>query len=234
MEVCITVVTNKTALSTAEQADMVRKTAVPAIPMPNAREPETRRQNIIDLFNQSKVGCDPILANFGIDIVPSRMTQVNARVIAPPQIEYGQKNVISIRDGKWDNLNKKFYETPQLSPNTFKWAFINSGSKTSDQDANKIIDALKYGSNLHNLSMGEPSYVDYIEIMRNKTAFEKLFSNSSYDLIVFILPGVNSSEAYSEKIFFLLKSILKDFKIGPWADWAKISYHSLTLQSVSD
>ena len=204
MEVWKTVVTNKTALSTAEQAGMVRKTAVPAILMPNAREPETRRQNITDLFNQSKVGCDPILANFGIDIVPSRMTQVNAHVIAPPQIEYGQKNVISIRDGKWDNAKKTFYETPQLSPNTFKWAFINSGFKTSDQDAKKIIDALMYGSNLHNLRMGDPWFKDKMDIIRNRPAFEKLFSNSSYDLIVFILPGANSSDAYSENCVFSL------------------------------
>ena len=202
MEVCKTVVTNKTALSTAEQADMVKKTAVPAILILTARENETRRQNIIDLFDQSKVGCDPILANFGIDIVPARMTQVNAHVIAPPQIEYGQKNVIPIKDGKWDNAKKTFYETPQLSPNTFKWAFINSGFKTSDQDANTIIDAIMYGSNLHNLRMGEPCYVDCMDFMRNRTDFEKLFSNSSFDLIVFILPGANSSEAYSENFFF--------------------------------
>jgi hypothetical protein len=31
--------------------------------------------------------------------------------------------VIPISNGKWDNVNKKFYETPQLSPNTFKWAW---------------------------------------------------------------------------------------------------------------
>jgi hypothetical protein len=202
MEVWKTVVTNKNALSTKEQGIMVRKTAVPAILMPNAKENETRKQNIIDLFKHSKVGCDKILANFGIDNVPARMAQVNAHVIEPPQIEYGKKNVIPIKDGKWDNVEKTFYETPQLSPNTFKWAFINSGFKTSDQDAKKIIDALKVGSNLHNLIMGQPCYVGKMDIMRNKPAFEKLFSNSTYDLIVIILSGANSSEAYSEKIFF--------------------------------
>ena len=166
MEVCKTVTTNKTALNTKEQADMVRKTAVPAILMPNARVPETRRQNIIDLFNQSKVGCDPILANFGIDIVPSRMTQVNAHVIAPPQIEYGNKNVISIKDGKWDNVNKKFYEiSPQMSSNNFKWAIINSGFNLSDGDVDNIIYALIDVSNLHNLNMGNPSCVDNIDII---------------------------------------------------------------------
>ena len=203
MEVCKTVTTNKTALNTKEQADMVRKTAVPAILMPNARVPETRRQNIIDLFNQSKVGCDPILANFGIDIVPSRMTQVNAHVIAPPQIEYGNKNVISIKDGKWDNVNKKFYEiSPQMSSNNFKWAIINSGFNLGHEDVDNIIYALIDVSNLHNLNMGNPSYVDSIDIMQNRPAFEKLFSNSRYDLIVFFLPGANSSEAYSENLFF--------------------------------
>jgi hypothetical protein len=194
MEVCKTVVTNKTALSTAEQGLMVRKTA---------KGPETRRQNILDLFDQSKVGCDPILANFGIDIVPSRMTQVNAHVIEPPQIEYGNKNVISIKDGKWDNMKKKFYQiSPQMSSNNFKWAIINSGFDLSDQDVDKIIYALIDVSKQHDLKMGDPCYVDNMDIMQDRTDFEKLFSNSSFDLIVFILPGANSSEAYSENCFF--------------------------------
>ena len=52
MELCKTVTTNKTALSSKEQADMVRATARPA---------QERQNNIIQLFNQCKVGTDPIL-----------------------------------------------------------------------------------------------------------------------------------------------------------------------------
>ena len=52
MELCKTVTTNKTPLSPNEQENMVRATALPA---------EERKKNIIELFNQSNVGTDPIL-----------------------------------------------------------------------------------------------------------------------------------------------------------------------------
>ena len=52
MELCKTLTTNKTSLSSREQADMVKASAVPC---------QQRQENIKKLFEQSNVGSDPIL-----------------------------------------------------------------------------------------------------------------------------------------------------------------------------
>ena len=209
MELWTTISTHKPSLSTQEQANMVKMTAKPAISMPNDVKAENRRQNILNSFTDSKVGCDPILAEFGIENVPAKMTDVNAHVISPPKIEYGQDKVIDVRDGKWDNKDKTFFETPSK----FKWALINS-SNLEEEKVNQIRNTLIKVSELHNLCMGNPKYVK-INIIQNETELEKLFSGASYDLIVFILP-VNSSEAYSElKCYIFYTDILlerKNFK----------------------
>ena len=179
MELCKTVSTNKTSLESKEQADMVRATAIPNI---------ERKKNILELFNKSQVGSDPILRSFGIDTVPSRMMQVEAHVIAPPDIEYGNKAVIKSQS-RWDNVNKKFFEIRVKS--NFQWAFINASNM--DNEIDLIISALIEVAKSHTLNLGEPVFVQDIQL--NRTNLEPFFKNK-YDLIVFVLP-TNSSEAYS-------------------------------------
>ena len=59
MELFKTVKTNKTSLSSIEQRNMVQATARPA---------QERQNNIIELFNKSNVGTDPILKVINISL----------------------------------------------------------------------------------------------------------------------------------------------------------------------
>ena len=67
------------------------------------------------------------------------MMQVDAHVIKPPQIEYGlgQNNIIKSQS-KWDNMNKKFFETRTLTPSNFKWAFINASFQLANDQVERI------------------------------------------------------------------------------------------------
>ena len=94
--------------------------------------------------------------SFGIDIVPNRMMQVDARVMSPPEIEYGQRFLVKSKS-KWDNANKKFFETRSLTNENFKWAFLNASRSLRLDDLNHIIGAIINVSRLHNFNLGQPT-----------------------------------------------------------------------------
>ena len=191
MELCKTVTTNRNNLSTKEQADLVRATAVPC---------DQRNRNIMELFNKSLVGTDPILKSFGIEKVSNLMKVVPAHVFLPPEIEYGQGKRQMVNNGRWDNMNKKFYET-NINSN-FKWIFINC-TNIQDKDIDTVIDVLINVSKTHNMNIGDPQKVININIRNSKeNEFERFFSHSPdkrYDLLIVALPRMKS-EFYSKLI----------------------------------
>ena len=130
------------------------------------------------------------------------MSQVDAHVIAPPQIEYGQgQNNLIRSQSKWDNMNRKFFETRQLTPANFKWALINANTFWRGDEVARIIFELINVSKSHNLNLGNPIYDADIDLRKDK--LEQFFSPSNgYDFIVFILPDKNSTDVYSNLNFF--------------------------------
>ena len=130
--------------------------------------------------------------------------QVNAHVMSAPEIEYGQRNLVG-KKSKWDNMNKIFFETRTLTPGNFKWAFINASTLYYGNEIERILKALIRVSKSHNLSLGQPTSVDDINLQTNN--LESFFSKG-FDLIFFILPDKNSSDAYSKLFINSITEIL--------------------------
>ena len=103
------------------------------------------------------------------------MSQVDAHVIAPPQIEYGQgQNNLIRSQSKWDNMNRKFLETRQLTPANFKWALINANTFWRGNEVERIRNTLVNISRLHNLNLGMPRLDIEIDL-RNENLEQHFF-----------------------------------------------------------
>ncbi|EDW85422.2 uncharacterized protein Dwil_GK10600 [Drosophila willistoni] len=79
-----------------------------------------RKGKIINLLKYIQHNQDPTISRFGIKIVGDFIT-VHTRTLNPPQVEYKNKFMTSVRNGSWRMDNAKFLELPTK---VHKWAVL--------------------------------------------------------------------------------------------------------------
>lgn len=92
-----------------------------------ATSTDIRKQKIMDLIKQFNYYVHPTVEKFNISVDRSFIT-VDARLLAPPTIEYAQgKNIIITQPGEWNNKGVGFYGCDKVK--THQWAIINISQK---------------------------------------------------------------------------------------------------------
>ncbi|XP_068154960.1 protein argonaute-2 [Drosophila tropicalis] len=79
-----------------------------------------RKEKIMNFLKYIQHNQDPTISRFGIRIVGDFIT-VHTRTLSPPQVEYKNKYMTSVRNGSWRMDNAKFLELPTKN---HKWAVL--------------------------------------------------------------------------------------------------------------
>lgn len=95
----------------------------------SATSTDVRKQKIMDILNKLKPGNSETVKQFGLQI-SSDFTAVNARILNPPTLEYGQARTIIPRDGVWRGEG-----IPFLAPqNATVWGCVIFDERTRRND----------------------------------------------------------------------------------------------------
>lgn len=181
MELCSTELKHKKKLTDKETADIIKKTAVPAL----------EREAVINKWiNSSNIANDPVLKEYGIGI-NLRMHEFDGRVLQAPDIEY-QTTAVSSRQiaekGAWNHTN-----VPFKNPVGIKcWLIINS-SRESRQSLERFSDAMIRVGRSHGMTIDPP--LDIINADRNLyvTLPQITTKYKGLDLIVAVFGGANDN-----------------------------------------
>jgi eukaryotic translation initiation factor 2C len=194
LELCSTELKHKKKLTERETADIIKETAVP---------PARRAQYIEGWINNSGIGKDPILNEFGAQL-SLKMVEVNGRVIPAPDIEYSAafKNRVSsykiAEKGFWDHTGFKFRNAKAVS----RWVVLNHSNRVKEHALNQFIDKFISIGNEHGMDIADPLDVK-TTFSANDMRFKEMLNNlvkantlksTSLDLILVVLGG--SSNAY--------------------------------------
>jgi len=105
LEVCIILPGQRVkSLDPVQTAEVLKDAAV---------EPHIRRDRIAHHFKNSQFEADETLRSFGVKVEPTMM-EVNARVLPPPHIQYGNNQSIKAQLGTWNLLDVKFHAPAQM------------------------------------------------------------------------------------------------------------------------
>jgi eukaryotic translation initiation factor 2C len=190
MELCRTELKHKKKLDERETADIIKKTAVPAL----------ERANYIDNWiKNSGIGTDTVLNEYGAN-VNLKMLEVEGRVIPAPDIDYNAttKNRVMSRvifeKGSWDHRSFKFRNPVPVR----RWAVINH-SRTNDRAVEQFVDEFIRIGTVHGMIIDDP--LDMKNTYRtDDRRFKEMITNlislhKTLDLILVVLDG--TSNAYN-------------------------------------
>lgn len=90
-----------------------------------ATSTDVRKQKIMDILRQIDYNRSETVQGFGLN-VDNNFTEVDARILKPPQLQYGNNARIIPRDGVWRPDGKQFI-TPM---GAMKWAFLKIDFRT--------------------------------------------------------------------------------------------------------
>jgi eukaryotic translation initiation factor 2C len=159
--------------------------------------PTQRKQDIMD--NQAKL-CwdkDPYMKQFGLTI-DDRMAKVEAKLIANPEIQFGNAKHNPGTTGRWDLRGKRFL-TPNLHP-LRSWAFVNTERAVNMRQVQEFANSFSKIYQGHGGKVAAPAMLlDFSNITNMAKAVSDarqklMLANQSCQMLVFILGVVNSGQ----------------------------------------
>ncbi|PAV74327.1 hypothetical protein WR25_13833 isoform C [Diploscapter pachys] len=164
-----------------------------------AVDAQHRQERIELLCKQAGFDTDPFLKEFGLTVSPN-MFEMNARVIDPPHILFGDgprmvDPVVIPKDGTWAMDNQTLY-VPAMASSYSMIALVNP----RDQGLLQGFCQALYSKAIQ-MGMGFPKWPDLVKYGRNKEDVSMLFSEiaNEYkqtrticDLVIVVLPSKNS------------------------------------------
>ncbi|OAA73597.1 eukaryotic translation initiation factor 2C 2 [Cordyceps fumosorosea ARSEF 2679] len=187
--------------------------------------PKERRADIQSHVNDLKMSSDPFLRHYGVQFDP-QFTKVDAKVLAPPAVNFGTGTADPKFSGRWDLRGKKFWrqnyaplqnwgflvldncvQLPQLKAfaQTFKTTFIGHGGKcTSDplllappgNVRGDVAQSLHYAHSQILTTKGYPQLIFVVVQHKNSPHYMRL--KKSADCRFGILTQVVNGRAVSE------------------------------------
>jgi eukaryotic translation initiation factor 2C len=190
MELCSTELKVKKKLSERETAEIIKVTAVP---------PARRAQYIEGWINNSGIGKDPVLNEFGAQL-SLKMVEVNGRVIPAPDIEYSAANKSRVfsdkiaETGSWDQTGLKFRNAKAVS----HWVVLNNSNRVREEALTQFIDKFISLGKEHGMVIADPMDVKTTSGVSDLSFKEMLYnlvkaSSKSLDLILVVLGGPSNS-----------------------------------------
>ena len=199
MELCTTELTNVKKLSPQETSKMIRETAVVC---------DKRKDDIEKMIKSTKLDCDPILKNYGINI-KFDMANLNGRVLAAPDLVYKNTTTKDIGNkGQWDNMNKVFFETKELGD----WILINGGrTLKNDKDVDNFIYTIQDVAWNHGIEIKDPLEVIPIRYADERKSREVLdYAYKRYKNLKFIMAILPGTSIFYSLIIFFNHAIFKN------------------------
>ncbi|XP_054263153.1 protein argonaute-2-like [Macrosteles quadrilineatus] len=137
-----------------------------------AKPPHDRKQKIMDAMNKVKHNKDSCVNEFGIN-VGQQLTKVPARILTPPNIEYGNKTV-QPDDGKW---NLQPFKTAK---NLDNWAIVSADNYIRCEDLRRVSQRFQECCRETGMKIAEPIYMDCLVTTRyiNHSELQRLLRES--------------------------------------------------------
>ena len=182
LELCSTELKHKKKLDEKETADIIKRTAVPAL---------ERASYIENWIKNSNISNDFVLKDFNIG-VNIKMVEMDVRVLEAPDIEYSSadKSKVPARligeKGSWDHRNFKFRNAVPIK----RWIVINCSFRVKSLD--NLIDELIRVGKIHGMTIEKP--LDVVPFRGSDQKLDEMFSNlvikhKPLDLILVCLSG---------------------------------------------
>ncbi|PIA48671.1 hypothetical protein AQUCO_01400922v1 [Aquilegia coerulea] len=127
------------ALSTFQRSSLVEK---------SRQKPQERMTVLSEALKISNYDTEPMLRAAGVSI-SSQFTQIEGRVLSPPQLKLGNGENLLPRNGKWNFRNKTLVEPAKIE----RWAIVNFSARC---DVQKLSRDLARMGELMGVSMENP------------------------------------------------------------------------------
>lgn len=105
----------------------------------SATSTDIRKQKILDILNKLQPGNSETVRQFGLQ-VSNTFISVNARILNPPTLEYGQRRTIIPKDGVWRGEGVPFI-SPQVAP---VWGCLIMDDRTRKNDVEEFCKMVCY------------------------------------------------------------------------------------------
>jgi len=197
MELLVTIVENKKNIDSKMQSDYIKKTAIDC---------STRAKELDSMLKMISFKDDQILSKLNIKIEPQRM-KLEGHVLDSPILMYGNQTAVNVKNGRWDNINKKFVDSKSI----VNWIVYSFEERILDKIEN-LVNELVVIAKKHGLRITEPLDIYEPDLDEKRDCYKFLEDELKYakdkgknlDFILAILPGQNS-EIYG--IYYLLDKI---------------------------
>ncbi|ESK90827.1 argonaute-like protein [Moniliophthora roreri MCA 2997] len=179
------------------------------------KRPEERLRAIRDGLNLLQHGQSDYVRNFGMSIRQSAFPmEIDARVIVPPRLMYGQGSKqpsVDPRNGQWNLMDKKFVQPQQIN----RWAVITFEPRFNVEIARQMVSDIIHAFSTTGMNVIEKNPVIHsanpqggpanIVAALKKAGSECLRKNGGNlgpDLLVVVLPDLGNTEIYRVVKYF--------------------------------